>query len=444
MSEPAAAETGHEMSAPDWLDEMPAGHWYRISGNDPDLDLTVTERGTRYLEDGDPAMDIRLNPSRSLTHRLRRLAGRYVMAPWSGRCGFSAITEAWNGAVFADRFGRSGSMIVFGGGHNDYFGSDVHAFDLATRQWRRISDGYVSGETEAYGQGAVYPDAEYPDGSPLPPHTYEYVQYDPAGNDLLLLKGQLELGPNVTPTPVPHMFNLDSLTWRRGPKHPRAVLNSAGWTTWDAARRTLWGNSGNDGNTFIGFCPDGPNTDGPNAGSPDADGAFGSWGPLFAGNLAGNADHNAMMIDPGRDIIVVLAHGVDTLYVIDPAEPDKAAAPLASTGPRPPLSPYAAIGFARNLGAFVYFSAVGSPDVYAIEAPEGTNRSGLTGHSWRWRTLLADSNALDPVADAAAVSRYEVNRDHTFGRFRVASYGATDVAILVRHVDSPVYAMKLT
>ena len=48
-------------------------------------------------------------------------------------------------------------MIVFGGGHNDYFGSDVHAFDLASREWRRISDGYVVGGDRDYGAGATYP-----------------------------------------------------------------------------------------------------------------------------------------------------------------------------------------------------------------------------------------------------------------------------------------------
>jgi hypothetical protein len=56
---------------------------------------------------------------------------------------------------YASRFGASGSMIVFGGGHNDYFGSDVHAFDLASREWRRISDGYIAGGERDYGTGAV-------------------------------------------------------------------------------------------------------------------------------------------------------------------------------------------------------------------------------------------------------------------------------------------------
>jgi len=187
--------------APEWLDAMKVERWYRVSGNRPDLGLPATRRGTRYLRDGDPACDRVLNPARRPYAVLRRLAGRYVPAPWSGRVGFPAITEAWNGAVLATRFGDSGSLIVFGGGHNNYFGSDVHAFDLATREWRRISDGFTQGRPEDYGAGALYRNAEYPDGSPLPPHTYGYVQYDAVGNDYLILKGNSELVRTSRPLP---------------------------------------------------------------------------------------------------------------------------------------------------------------------------------------------------------------------------------------------------
>ena len=434
MSASTANGTRRKPSAPNWLGRLPIGRWYRISGDNPELNLPVTANGTRYLQDGDPAMDECLNPSRGLEMKLRRLAGKYVKAPWSGCCDFRSITEAWNGAVFADHCGDSGSMIVFGGGHNDYFGSDVHAFDLGAREWKRISDGYVAGEPEAYGQGAVYPEAVYPDGSPLPPHTYEYVQYDPMGNDYLLLKGQTELGPNVAPTPIPHIFNLDTLSWRRGPKHASAVLNSGGWTTWDATRRMLWGNSGNDGNAFIGFCPDGDN----------GDGTFGSWSTLFPNKMPSKADHNAMMIDPNRDIIVVLVHDLDALYAIDPTNPKEASMRVSSRGPKPSIAPYSAIAYAPTLDAFIYYSATDGPNVYSITAPEGSTWSHLTSRSWLWRNILNQSNKLNPVTDAAAVSRHRVSTHHTFGRFRVATYGSTDLAILIRHVDSPVYAMKLT
>ena len=114
---------------------MSPNRWYAISGDRPDLGLQPTPPGTRYLKDNDPACDPRLNPARTLSERLRRMLGREPKSPWHGVAGFSAITEAWNSAAYASRFGASGSMIVFGGGHNDYFGSDVHV--PATRRAAR-------------------------------------------------------------------------------------------------------------------------------------------------------------------------------------------------------------------------------------------------------------------------------------------------------------------
>jgi hypothetical protein len=347
--------------------------------------------------------------------------------------GFRAITEAWNGAVFASRFGVSGAMILFGGGHNDYYGSDVHAFDLATRCWSRILDGYVVGRAHEYGAGAVYPDAVYPDGSPLPPHTYGYVQYDPVGNDYLLLKGQIELGPDVQAAPIPHILNLDSLRWRRGPRHPSAILTSGGWTTWDPSRRIMWGHSGDDGNAFLSFSPDGDN----------GDGTFGSWGVCYPKKLRNAADHSAMQIDPVRDIIVVVTRALNGIYAIDPSAPDRDIAPLACAGERPVIAAYAAIEYAPNLDQFIYYSANYGSRIYSITAPFESTWSQLVSGTWNWRSVHNQRNALDPIADARAVASHAVNVGHTFGRFRVAGYSGIDVAILVRHIDSPVYAMRL-
>ena len=347
--------------------------------------------------------------------------------------GFSAITEAWNGAVLATRFGSSGSLVIFGGGHTTYYGSDVHAFDLATREWRRISDGYTSGEPNEYGDGAFYPNAEYPDRSPLPPHNYGYVQYDPAGNDFLLLKGNSELGHNVKAVAIPHMFNLDRLEWRRGPQHPTAILNSGGFTTWDASRRILWGQSGDDGggNAFIGFCPDGANPDG----------TFGAWGVMYPSKFAGFANHNAMQIDPSRDIIVVLSHARDTLFAVNPADPGAPPIELRSFGRRPSIAEHAAIEFAPKLDRLVYYSARHGPVVHTITPPTSRDWPELVSGDWSWEII--NGGGLDPVTDARASSKYPTNWHHTFGRFRVASWQGIDVALLVRHIDSPVYAMRL-
>jgi hypothetical protein len=419
--------------APRWLDAMKIGRWYRLSGDRPDLGLPATRAGTRYLRDGDPACNASLNPTRRPYAALKRLIGKYVHAPWSGRIGFPAITEAWNGAVLATRFGDSGSLIVFGGGHDDYFGSSVHAFDIGTREWTRVSDGYFRGHSEDYGTGAFYPHAEYPDGSPLPPHTYGYVQYDEVGNDYIIVKGNSELGSNVKAVAIPHMFNLDRRQWRRGPLHASAIMNSGGFTTWDASRRVLWSHSGDDGggNAFIGFFPDGANTDG----------TFGHWGRLHPSKLPSVANHNAMQIDPMRDIVVVLVHARDGLFAINPSDPAAPATPLRSRGARPNIAECAAIEYAPSLDRMIYYSPMDGAAVHTIAAPQGSDWPALTSGEWQW-TRRVDAG-LDPIADAKARSRHVINWRHTFGRFRVATWGSVDLALLIRHVDTPVYALRL-
>ena len=421
---------------PVWVERMSLRRWYAISGDRPDLELDATAPGTRYLLDNDPARDPELNPARTVKERLRRVLGREPRSPWRGIAGFSAITEAWNGAVYASRYGASGSMIIFGGGHNDYFGSDVHAFDLATREWRRISDGYVSGSDNEYGAGARYPDSIYPDGSPLPPHTYDYAQYDRLGNDYVLLKGQTELGRNVKAVAIPHLFNLDTLKWRHGPRHPTAILNSAGWTTWDESRRVLWGHSGDDGggNAFIGYSPDGDN----------GNGTFGHWSDHFPNKLPGVANHNAMQIDPVRDIIIVSVHARNELYAIDPANPGREIVRIKSAGAKPALRPYAAMEYAPNVARLIYFSPLDSGILYSIAASDARGSLDKCTGVWTWHACEPAADTLQPIGDAANRSRYPVNLPHTFGRFRIASFGAIDLAILVRHVDSPIYAMRLT
>jgi hypothetical protein len=411
--------------APDWASAMTVGRWVRISGDEPDLGLAPTSVGTRFLRDTDPACDPGLNPARNAKERFRRLLGREWHSPWHGKLGFDAITEAWNGAVFASRHGRSGAMICFGGGHDNYFGSSVHSFDLASRRWQRLTDGYVDGQAHDYGAGAVYPESIYPDGSPLPPHTYNYVQYDPVGNDFILLKGQSELGPNVKAVAIPHLFNLDSRAWRHGPKHPEAILNSGGFTAWDAKRRVLWGHSGDagGGTAFVAYCPDGVN----------ADGTVGTWREHHSNKLPGHADHNAMQIHPDIDAILVVVPSQDALGVIDPTSPRTPLVPVQSSGDKPRLSEYASLEYSPRLQRIVYFSAVNKADVFAID---------LTDEA-RW-SKLTSTNTRDPIDDAIRQSRSRLSVTHTFGRFRVASYRTVDIAILVRHVDSPVYAMRLT
>jgi len=191
--------------------------------------------------------------------------------------------------------------------------------------------------------------------------------------------------------------------------------------------------SGDSGNAFIGFSPDGANRDG----------TFGSWTPLYPKKITSEADHNVMAIDPVRDLIVIAAWKANTLFALNPSIPASDVAPISSKGDMPNIAEFSALEYAPNLDQFVYYSANNGPKVYAIASPAGSGWAHLIRGVWKWKSLLNAGNTLNPIVHAESLSSYGGNRSHTFGRFRIATYGRTDLAILIRHVDSPVYAMRL-
>ncbi|MEM9191844.1 MAG: DUF2625 family protein, partial [Myxococcota bacterium] len=137
-----------EFFGPHQLDDLPAGQWMVISNN--------TLRDVMACPDGG--------------------------CPYRGNTGIKSVMRAWCGGAFATQLGAFGSLIAFGGGHADYYGNEVYAFDIATGLWSRVSEPYDGG-TEA----CIEATGSYPDGTPCPPHTYDGVEYDPGTNAFVLL-----------------------------------------------------------------------------------------------------------------------------------------------------------------------------------------------------------------------------------------------------------------
>jgi coproporphyrinogen III oxidase len=81
--------------------------------------------------------------------------------------------------------------------------------------------------------------------------------------------------------------------------------------------------------------------------------------------------------------------------------------------------------------------------VYTIAPSRERVSGGGPFEEWTWQAHQPAAGTLRPIADAAGHSRFGVNLSHVFGRFRIAAIEGVDVAILVRHVDSPVYAWRL-
>ena len=93
--------------APDWVQSIAPGTWQAVSLN--------------KIADVDPAKDPDVNPNYPNS------------PPWNGATGQRAVIGAWGGGAYATKQGNKGTYLIFGGGHNDYYGSEVYGVDMETR-----------------------------------------------------------------------------------------------------------------------------------------------------------------------------------------------------------------------------------------------------------------------------------------------------------------------
>jgi hypothetical protein len=102
--------------------------------------------------------------------------------------GPGAITGGWSGCTLDD---VGGKMYVTGGGHNDYFGNDVFAFDYNTLTWSVARPP----TTDLTGWSLSNPVIAYPsDGNPVARHTYGGLAFDYNSSSVLMLGGSLASG----------------------------------------------------------------------------------------------------------------------------------------------------------------------------------------------------------------------------------------------------------
>lgn len=81
-----------------------------------------------------------------------------------GVMGCTAAISAWSGGTW-DPLHRK--FLIWGGGHNDYWGNEVYAFDLRTGQWERLTDP----------SPGPFDQDPLADGNPVSRHTYDGLTY---------------------------------------------------------------------------------------------------------------------------------------------------------------------------------------------------------------------------------------------------------------------------
>jgi len=98
---------------------------------------------------------------------------------WHFHC--QNVVRAWSGAALDTTRGR---LIVWGGGHADYKGNEVYAFDMTTLVWSRLWGPTPDAQIPSGGTHE-----QYDDGNPGSRHTYSGLAYVPPPTDALVSFG---------------------------------------------------------------------------------------------------------------------------------------------------------------------------------------------------------------------------------------------------------------
>jgi hypothetical protein len=137
------------------LEALPAGHWCEIANSH----LEAAEKLPEDYDDFDGSH-----------------SSKY--ASFQRNMGINAVTRTWNSATMDTKRNR---LLVTGGGHNDYGGNEVYAFELETLSWTRLTD-----PTPFPGRSPDYRNA---DGTPVSRHTYGGLLYIESEDALFLFGG---------------------------------------------------------------------------------------------------------------------------------------------------------------------------------------------------------------------------------------------------------------
>jgi hypothetical protein len=141
--------------------------------------------------------------------------------------GAAGVIGAWSGGAYDERRHR---LLVWGGGHNNYCGNEVYAFDVESLRWQRLTDP----------SPPPFDSDPLGDGRPAARHTYDGLQVLPGADRLFAFGGSRSTDGNGTK--VTWLLDLASGTWTNAA--PQGDVPGAGHTynlssAYDPVARTV-------------------------------------------------------------------------------------------------------------------------------------------------------------------------------------------------------------
>ncbi len=321
-----------------------------------------------------------------------RLDAVFPASPPPGIIGPRGVIDAWCGGAYDTARDR---LVLWGGGHYDYSGNELYAFDVNSLQWSRLTE-----PSNPVTEGAAY----YPDGNPTARHTYNMIQYS-AAIDRFISAGSGSYAPDggISFQTV-DLFDFANSNWERGQDLPSDGGNIGRITAVDTATGDIW-------------------THGTSSGAKLArlDVATGTWTTHASLPLEIYA---TAAIDPARRIMVAVGgYNADrNFYVWDLDNPDTAPTSPTTSGATD-LEYGAQNGFVFDPNSGLFVGWDGGSSVYTLDPA-----------TWAWNRVSA--------ASGNSVSPGQPNETGTYGRFRFIP--SKNAFVVVNQEDDNVFFYKLT
>jgi hypothetical protein len=313
-----------------------------------------------------------------------------------GDTGPSAVISAWGSAIYDEVGDR---LILWGGGHTDYSGNEVYAFDLATLSWSLLAGPSTDvGGSEESGY--------YPDGLPRARHTYDYIVYLPAFGRFCSFGGAGMYPSGQMNTQNTDCFNLTTQKWERYAATIILGENIGAFSALDPTTGHSWIHGTAGDSTLAEFDPV--------ANTWTAHGTTWTENAYFSYSLTA-------AIDPTRRLLVAVGGGA--AYSWDLTQPASVAAVALTPGGDLTAQQVGSPGFVYDPVVDKFVAWAGGTDVYTLDPA-----------TWTWsHTATASTNTVTPTAAAT---------NGTFGRFRYIP--SKNAFITVSAMDGDVYVYKLS
>lgn len=167
---------------------------------------------------------------------------------YSGIEGFPGIIDSWSGGCYDTLRNR---LIVWGGGHNAYYGNEILAFDLSARTWSLIkSPAFPLTLVDLVGGIGINATGYYFNGTPAARHTYNTLQYDHVRDQIIVGYAGATAGEAGGVFRNCDVFDCVSNTWSVKAASPALGSNGSSYGTFAAIDA-----AGNYWMTYSGLSP---------------------------------------------------------------------------------------------------------------------------------------------------------------------------------------------